>query len=93
MKAYNSKVVTIHAEQFDPDSDEDIEGVKFGGMEKMFEDKTDASRAGQFATPYYLEGQHGDEGVWPGDWVIRGLENELYPCKDSVFQREYALAE
>jgi hypothetical protein len=25
----------------------------------------------------------------PGDWIIRGTEGELYPCKDSVFQRKY----
>lgn len=25
----------------------------------------------------------------PGDWVIRGVEGELYPCRDSVFQKTY----
>lgn len=32
------------------------------------------------------------EGVMtasPGDWIIRGTEGELYPCKPSVFQRKY----
>lgn len=24
-----------------------------------------------------------------GDWIIRGLEGEFYPCKDSVFQKKY----
>jgi hypothetical protein len=24
-----------------------------------------------------------------GDWLIRGTEDEFYPCKDSVFQRKY----
>lgn len=24
-----------------------------------------------------------------GDWIIRGLESELYPCRDSIFQRKY----
>ncbi|MDE2468687.1 MAG: hypothetical protein KGL35_08080 [Bradyrhizobium sp.] len=24
-----------------------------------------------------------------GDWIIRGTEGELYPCKDSVFRRKY----
>lgn len=35
------------------------------------------------------------EGVMraqPGDWIIRGVEGELYPCKDSVFQATYAVA-
>lgn len=25
----------------------------------------------------------------PGDWIIRGVEGEIYPCKDSVFQATY----
>jgi len=25
----------------------------------------------------------------PGDWIIRGTEGELYPCKPSVFERKY----
>jgi hypothetical protein len=28
-----------------------------------------------------------------GDWIIRGTEGELYPCKDSVFQRKYEAVE
>jgi hypothetical protein len=24
-----------------------------------------------------------------GDWIVRGLEGELYPCKDSIFQKKY----
>lgn len=27
-----------------------------------------------------------------GDWLIRGTEDEFYPCKDSVFQRKYQAA-
>lgn len=27
-----------------------------------------------------------------GDWIIRGVEGEIYPCKDSVFQATYAPA-
>lgn len=32
------------------------------------------------------------EGVMeasPGDWIIRGVRNELYPCKDEIFQATY----
>jgi hypothetical protein len=24
-----------------------------------------------------------------GDWVIRGIDSELYPCKDDVFRKTY----
>lgn len=25
----------------------------------------------------------------PGDWIIRGVRGELYPCKPDVFERTY----
>ena len=25
----------------------------------------------------------------PGDWIIRGIKNEMYPCKDDIFQATY----
>lgn len=24
-----------------------------------------------------------------GDWIIRGVKGELYPCKDDIFQKTY----
>jgi len=32
------------------------------------------------------------EGVMcaqPGDWIIRGVKNELYPCKPDIFEQTY----
>jgi hypothetical protein len=34
------------------------------------------------------------EGVMtanPGDWIIRGVKGEVYPCKDDIFQLTYEL--
>lgn len=28
-----------------------------------------------------------------GDWLIKGIEGEFYPCSDSVFQKSYRIAE
>ncbi len=25
----------------------------------------------------------------PGDWIIRGVKGELYPCKDDIFRATY----
>jgi len=24
-----------------------------------------------------------------GDWILQGVEGELYPCKDNIFQKTY----
>lgn len=28
-----------------------------------------------------------------GDWIIRGIQGELYPCKPDIFARTYEPAE
>lgn len=37
-----------------------------------------------------LEGAH---LVDFGDWIIRGVKGELYPCKDDIFEMTYEPAE
>ena len=29
----------------------------------------------------------------PGDWVLRGIQGEYYPCKDSIFKMTYDIYE
>lgn len=29
----------------------------------------------------------------PGDWIIRGIKGELYPCKPDIFARTYERAD
>lgn len=29
----------------------------------------------------------------PGDWVIKGLKGEFYPCKPDVFEKTYELVD
>lgn len=31
-------------------------------------------------------------GVKPGQWIIRGMKNEFYPCDNEVFRAKYVLA-
>lgn len=90
MKAYTSKPVIIQAVR----------------IEQAWFDKRDESEAAikKLADPNgntrlsfdWVNGAicvhtlEGDMLAKPGDWIIRGTEGELYPCKDSVFQRKYA---
>ena len=46
----------------------------------------DASGDITYGTIQTLEGKM---IVNPGDWVILGVEGELYCCKDSVFKKSY----
>ena len=31
--------------------------------------------------------------VWLGDYIIQGIEGELYPCKPSIFNKTYEIVE
>lgn len=33
----------------------------------------------------------GTVGASPGDYILRGVEGEIYPCKPSVFEKTYEL--
>ena len=37
-----------------------------------------------------LEGKH---VVSPGDWIIRGVAGEFYPCKPDIFEKTYEKVE
>lgn len=36
-----------------------------------------------------LEGAH---WVSPGDWIIKGVNGEFYPCKPDIFEKTYEAA-
>ncbi len=42
---------------------------------------------------FTIETLEGDHLVSKGDWVIRGVAGEFYPCKPDIFAQTYDLAE
>lgn len=36
-----------------------------------------------------IETLEGTMRASPGDWIIRGVKDELYPCKPDVFEATY----
>ena len=39
----------------------------------------------------YIETLEGDMKCPDGDWIIRGVQNEYYPCKPDIFLETYEL--
>lgn len=39
--------------------------------------------------PMDIETLEGTMHANPGDWIITGIRNEKYPCKDDIFQATY----
>lgn len=40
-----------------------------------------------------LESGSGVHYATPGDWIIKGVKGELYPCKPDIFEMTYEAAE
>jgi hypothetical protein len=38
---------------------------------------------------WYIETLEGRMLASPGDWIIRGVKGELYPCKPDIFEQTY----
>jgi len=65
-----------------------------GGMPKWLTDAlgngVSISSIGPVVTIDTLEGKM---TARPGDWIIRGVKGELYPCKPDIFAATYEPAE
>ena len=52
-------------------------------------------------SPSYFDGQsflnirtlEGDMAASPGDWIIKGVNGEFYPCKPDIFEKTYERVE
>ena len=80
-RSYRKKPVVVKAAQWQPGC----------GMDGVIEDTfRDGPYQGcKFAMISTLEGNHMIE---PGDWIIRGVKGELYPCKPDIFAATYEAA-
>lgn len=101
MAQFRKKPVVIEAAQFANTRGQtmsELAGYPLGGEPPWYREARtkDAGEAGAVhyftdgAGPYLvihtLEGEH---RASPGDWIIRGVKGELYPCRDDIFQMTY----
>ena len=83
MKQYRKKPVVIDAIQWDGTEDMAIEISSHDDFEGMLDFKT-----GNF-DGFYIETLEGRMKVSKGDYVIKGLFGEFYPCKPDIFELSY----
>lgn len=41
----------------------------------------------------YIDTLEGGHFVTAGDWIIKGVKGEFYPCKSDIFEKTYELVE
>lgn len=81
---YGKKPVIIEAIQFEDNSDRIIEIHEFMGGDTIrvnYEDKNN---------PYLkIETLEGIMKASVGDYIIKGVNGEFYPCKPDIFEKTY----
>lgn len=80
MARFRKKPVVIEAEQFTGHNVADLAAQL--GVELLY-DTSDPPEWIVIETP------EGDMKARAGDWIIKGVEGELYPCRASVFEATY----
>lgn len=86
MARFRKKPVEIEARQFNGIGDylEIVHWMKACGDTHALADEV------RYETPLMLI--HTLEGLMaasPGDWIIRGVNGEFYPCKPDIFEKTY----
>jgi hypothetical protein len=70
-----------------------VEAMQFNGTGESFEQIDEFSNGCLFAHEgiAYIETLESNMKVSIGDYVIRGVNGEFYPCKPDIFEKTYEL--
>lgn len=82
---FRKRPIVIEAEQFFPTKLPHPEGVE----QYIKEETHDVNGARNAWFGWRIETLEGPHEVSPGDWIIRGIKGELYPCKPDIFAATY----
>jgi len=94
MPAYRKKPVVIEARVFDPGEEthaRDVQAWCKGVQARVRETHTqeDGSVTNAFVEVLRIPTLEGEMTASPGDYIIRGVAGEFYPCKPDIFAATY----
>ena len=89
MAKYRKKPIVIDAEQWHVWKTQ--EGVCMCDDPHILttERRRDASRSTEGDGYPHIHTLEGPLSVSPGDWIIKGVNGEYYPCKPDIFDKTY----
>lgn len=90
---YRKKPVIVEAIQYDGSNGEKVK--EWAGDNKKIWEEYDVyvSPPGVSTCRIKVITLEGKMYAYPGDWIIRGIEGEYYPCKPSIFEKTYEVVE
>ena len=84
MPQFRKKPVVIEARQFTTNNE--------AGSSRQMDDLADWASARHDGTALYIDTLEGTYRADVGDWIIRGVKGEFYPCKPDIFAATYEAA-
>lgn len=89
VQRFRKRPVVIEAIQWAGDNEAEIRDFAHGQFEALTAEDREAA-ADPAATAQVFDSLHSTWVlVYPGDWIIKGVVRECYPCRDSVFLETY----
>lgn len=92
MERYRKKPVEIEARQWDGTRASIVEICAWANRHDAIEDDSTIAYTyvgEEDVTDVSIWTLEGDMKVSPGDYVIRGVQGEFYPCKPDIFEATY----
>lgn len=84
---FRKKPVIVEAAQWNPDHN----GSQIGGWPRTWK-KARYWKVGPVGLDLRIPTLEGEMYAYPGDWIIKGVKGEYYPCKPDVFKVTYEKA-
>jgi len=89
MNKYQKKPVVIEAIQFDGDNCMEIE--KWSNNKVYVSPVLEKTKENPTGCYLQIKTLEGIMAAIVGDWIIRGIKGEFYPCKPDIFEQTYEL--
>lgn len=81
MNKYRKKPIIIEAVQYNGENIEEIKAFMVGGSRKIAIKENSV----------IISTLEGDMTASKGDFIIRGVSGEYYPCKPDIFEKTYEM--
>jgi hypothetical protein len=82
VERFRKRPVEIEAQRLTTDNQDEIAGWCGGRL-------SHATRYGKPIGGVLIDTLEGAMGACVGDWIIRGVQGEFYPCKPDIFEKTY----
>ena len=89
MRKFRQKPVVVEAVQFVGENEPEI----WDFLGDSYHSSSDFGTSEGNSTSITIKTPEGEKDVDMGDWIIKGVGGDVYPCKPDIFEQTYELVE